>query len=91
MKALIDPTRQTYFISSWSNTKPYKPVYAIQPDSAMVCQIEEQEFAVAEPLFWVNCSAEINSADYYFNTVTQTCDLIVNTPMPDTTQGLQTV
>lgn len=44
-----------------------------------VAQVSEQEFLVAEPLFWINCSDEIVADQYWYDPVDQTIKLLPET------------
>jgi hypothetical protein len=55
MKALIDPRFTVRDIEN----------------SARVCQVQDVDFPVADPLFWKTCGAEVIADKYYYNTETQ--------------------
>jgi hypothetical protein len=82
MKALIDPQTSVKHIVSWTDTEPYKPVFETYLDSARVCEVEETQFDVATPLFWVNCADNVVADEFYFDTSNQTIKPIVNVPYP---------
>ena len=90
MKSLIDPNSSVSHVVSWTDTKPYKPVSETYPNSARVCEVQETEFDVAPPLFWVDCANDVVADQFYYDTVTQTINLVVNAPYP-TTNGVQSV
>ena len=48
------------------------------PNSARVAQIEENEFDVAPPLFWVDCDNTITTGGHYYDTVDKTFKEIVH-------------
>ena len=73
MNALIDPNASEQYISSWEaipNTKWFAPVYT--KIGQRVCQVEQEQFPVAEPLFWVACADDVVADQFYFDVVTQT-------------------
>ena len=82
MKALIDPNTSVSYVSSWTSEKPYKAIYTEYPNSARVCQVEEIDFPVAQPLFWVNCFNDVVADQFYYNTTNETINLIVDEPYP---------
>jgi hypothetical protein len=92
MKAFIDPTTQVQYISSWTNTKPYKPTYAIYPNSGRVCQVEpdDQVFPIGEPYFWASCADDVVPDVFYYDSTTQQINPVVNAPYP-TIDGVQTI
>lgn len=81
MKALIDPRFSVQYISSWEETPP-KPVYSTYPDSARVCEVSDNDFFVAEPLFWIDCESFVVADQYWFNTTTNVISEIQNAPNP---------
>lgn len=100
MKALIDPRVQVQYLSSWElNPNPqspqkYIPVYTVLPYSERVCEVVEQEFPVAEPLFWVDCPSDAVADQWYYDSQNSKV-LQVPPPAPypvdPGTQGTQTV
>jgi hypothetical protein len=82
MKALIDPTTQVQYVSSWTAKAPYKPIFSVYANSARICQTQETEFPVAEPLFWIDCSDTISADEYYYDLLDQEIKPIVNAPYP---------
>lgn len=101
MKALISPNENPiYFISGWvlnpspspSSPNKYLPEWSAYPNSCRVAEVvpDDQIFGVAEPLFWFDCADNVVADQFYFDTVNQTINPIVNAPLPST-QGLQTV
>jgi hypothetical protein len=97
-KTLIDPTTTVQHIVSWvlnttitkENSQKYIPVYETYENSARVCEVQDLEFSVAPPLFWMDCADDIIADHFYYDTVTQTINNVVNA-LPPSTQGLQTV
>ena len=53
MKALIDTTTSVNHIVSWNGTTPVIEIY---PNSQRLCEVAEQEFPVADNLFWIDCA-----------------------------------
>ena len=97
-KALIDPTSVQQHIIAWVlNPSPtldkpqkYIPVYEIYKNSARVCEVEESDFPVAPPLFWTDCADDVVADKFYYDTITNQINPIVNAIYPST-QGLQSV
>jgi hypothetical protein len=75
MKALINPNEETKYISSYDNQDPIykiedlKPIYTIV--GKRVCEVAENEFPVALPLFWIDCDSNIVADFYYYDEATQ--------------------
>lgn len=83
MKALISPNEQPIqHIESWTNTNPPRPVIVNYPNSCRVAQVEVDTFPVAEPLFWTDCADYVKADQYYYDTVTQEINQIVNAIEP---------
>jgi len=90
-KALISPNEQVSNIiawelnPSWDGINPktkYLPVFETIPNAARICEISEQAFPISEPFFWVDCADDVEPNEYYYDTQTQTINLIVNVPYP---------
>lgn len=80
-KALISPNEQVSYQSGWNiTTKPVSPVYSFLPNSARIAEVAEQSFEVALPLFWVDCADDLNADLNWYNTLTQTIDIIPAPP-----------
>ena len=78
MKALIAPNETPIkYISSWVNNKPVFSDYA---NSCRVAEVSEVEFGVADPLFWVDCADDVLADQFYYDTVSQSINPIVNAP-----------
>ena len=90
-KALISPNEAPIqYISGWGDAPPYKPVYSNYDNSCRVAEVLDTAFEVAQPLFWVDCADDVVADQFYYDTVAQTINPIVNAPSP-ATSGLQTV
>jgi hypothetical protein len=84
MKALISPNESPItHIVSWTGNPSY-PIFEAYPNSCRVAQVEpdDQTFGVAEPLFWADCANDVVADQWYYDTVKQTVNLIVNVPKP---------
>jgi hypothetical protein len=44
-----------------------------------VAQVEEQEFEVAQPLFWVDCTEDVKADQFWYDPVDQTIKTISET------------
>jgi len=66
MKALINPNEETKYISSWNDQEP---VYTVL--GQRVCDVAENEFEVAQPLFWIDCNNDVKADWYYYDVTTQ--------------------
>lgn len=51
-------------------------------DNFLVCEVAEESFEVAPPLFWVDCADEVTAYNYYFDTVEQAMKPIERHPEP---------
>jgi hypothetical protein len=90
-KALISPNESPIqYISGWGDVPPYKAVYSSYDNSCRVAEVCDTEFEVAPHLFWVDCADDVAADQFYYDTVTQAINPIVDVPSPATT-GLQTV
>lgn len=47
-----------------------------------VCQVNDSEFEVGDPLFWVQCADDIVGDEYWYDPVNQTFELIPPPPEP---------
>lgn len=75
-KALISPNETTIeYISSWTvvNDK-HEPVITAIPNACRIAQVVEigEEFDVAPPLHWKDCTDDVETGYYYFNTENDT-------------------
>lgn len=85
MKCLIDPRVTVQHISNWnfdSVKKYYIPEFTDYENSARVCQVQEQSFEIAPPLFWVDCSNDVVADGFWYNTETQQISPVINQPEP---------
>lgn len=92
-KALISPNESPItHITSWVNDTP---VYSAYPNSCRVAEVCDTEFEVAPPLFWADCADDVVADQFYYDTVNQTFNPIVNEPKPEPVQpesnGTQTL
>lgn len=68
-KALISPAEQVLYISSWVTDRLGMTFPVCEPiqNSSRVVQVEDNEFEVAEPLFWVACEDIITPSGFYYD------------------------
>ena len=72
MKALIDPNSVVSHVALWTWAgSVVEPTIETYPNSARVCEVVENEFPVAEPLFWVDCDQNVIPDQFYFDTEAQ--------------------
>jgi hypothetical protein len=94
MKALIALNQIVSNITSWelnpnwdgvNPRKKYLPVSSEIQNSARVAEVEPNNaiFPIGEPLFWVDCADDVVADIFYFDTETQTINLIINAPYPE--------
>jgi hypothetical protein len=99
MKALISPSEAPIFhIIAWTSIPPYQPTTIAYPNSCRVAQVEpdDQTFPVGGDLFWTTCPDNCVADQWYYDTVAQTVNIIVNEPKPialdqPATTGTQTI
>jgi len=95
MKALIDP-RETkiQYVSSWKKVTTiiddvtminWVPEMGVYENSIRVCQVESNSkiFPVAEPLYWIECPNDTIADRWYYDTVNQTFNPIVDALIPN--------
>lgn len=80
MKALISPNENTQYISGWNPPVPplkeYTPIYTVCGER--IVQVQEDEFPVALPLFWLDCSNDVTPETNCYDSNTQTIILTPN-------------
>lgn len=75
MKALINPNEEIKYISSYNNQElvyrleDLKPIYTTV--GKRVCEVAQNEFPVALPLFWIDCNLDIVADMYYYDETSQ--------------------
>ena len=56
-----------------------------------IAEVTSNEFEVAEPLYWVDCSNECLADIWYFNAETQQCEIVViPVPLPTADENKST-
>lgn len=66
--ALISPNESPVtYISGWTNTNPTQPILISIENSYRVCEVAQQTFEVAPPLFWVECQDDVVSDEWYYD------------------------
>jgi hypothetical protein len=97
MKALINPNEEVKHISSYDNQDPIytaedlKPIYTAV--GKRVCEVAQNDFPVALPLFWIDCNNDVTADSHYYDEATQLILIKPNdvespalTPFPDEAQ-----
>jgi len=64
--ALISPNEQVFYISAWDSQIP---VYTVL--GQRIAEVADAQFEVALPLFWLECSDDVNAMDYYYDNTIQ--------------------
>lgn len=79
-QALIDIATTVQYCSGWElvNNK-YVPIITTIENSARVCEVIDQPFPVASPLFWTECDDNILADQWYYNTASSN---IIKVPDP---------
>lgn len=80
-QALISPNETVSYISGWTETKPYQPIFSIISDAERIAEVVDQTFPVAEPMFWVSCADDVVADQWYYNKETQQI-IVVPAPAP---------
>lgn len=69
-KALIDPKGTALAVTAWSNVdNKWLPVYTTIENSWRVAEVDDNEFPVAPPLFWVSCEDAAVADEWYYDSV----------------------
>lgn len=78
MKALISPIDNAQYISEYSDigNDLYQPIFSNIPNGQRVVDVSENEFDVAEPLFWVDCDNSTTPMTHYYDSSDLTVKLI---------------
>lgn len=72
-QALIDITTTVDYCSGWELVnKKYQPIITTIQNSARVCEVIDQPFPVASPLFWTECDDNILADQWYYDTAGST-------------------
>jgi len=91
-KALIDPLNtEVQHISSWEvktntvdgNDEPtWVPVYSVYENAQRVAQVEDTDFEVASPFFWVDCADNVVADQWYYDASDSTLKQVVDVDRP---------
>lgn len=72
MKALINPNEEVKYISSYDDQEPIdtlvgkrNPIYTVV--GKRICEVAENEFEVASPLFWTYCNNDVTADSHYYD------------------------
>ena len=87
-KCLLNPNQTASYISSWyynSYDKTTTPVYETYENSQLVVDVEEAEFEVAPPLYWLDCDDNVEAYRWYLDTTDNQIKEIVDAPYPTPT------
>jgi len=60
--ALISPNEQVSYISAWDGQTPVFTVIGQR-----VAQVENNQFEVAPPLFWLECADDVTAIGFYYS------------------------
>jgi len=68
MKALISPNETMKYISEYqfSDGENISVLMDI-PNGQRIVEVAENQFEVADPLFWVDCNSSVNTNEYYYD------------------------
>jgi len=62
--ALISPNEQVSYISAWDGQTPVFTVIGQR-----VAQVENNQFEVAPPLFWLECADDVTAIGFYYSQI----------------------
>jgi len=72
--ALIDPNASPItYISGWTKTDPTEPIFTPIEYSYRVCEVQNQIFEVALPLFWTDCEDDVVADLWYYDFKLKKC------------------
>lgn len=77
MKALVSPNETVKYISEYQliDGKHISVLMDISNGQKIV-EVSENQFEVADPLFWIDCNSSVNATEYYYDTSDSTIKLI---------------
>lgn len=84
-KVLVDLKMPIEYVESWFTNRNGELERAFEPlaNSARLCQIEDAEFDInTTSLAWVECNADVNVNDYYYDKSDSTIKLIPHASKP---------
>ena len=82
--ALIDPNESPVkYILEWTTDTPPQPIYGYIENSYRVCEISDQTFEIALPLFWTSCNNNVIADQWYYNNNDKEIYPIPNAPYPN--------
>jgi hypothetical protein len=85
--ALISPNESVSYISGWTEETNHKEIRTTISNAYRIAEVNDSQFEVANPLFWVECPDDIISHEFYYDSVTKTFIKIPDTaPYPELTQ-----
>ena len=89
--ALISPNEQISYISAWDGQTP---VYTVL--GQRVAEVENIQFEVAPPLFWLECADDVTAMGFYYNATSLAIVQVPDSPpqpiiVQPVTIGLQTL
>jgi hypothetical protein len=85
-KALINPNQTASYISSWYYNpydKTTTPIYETYQNSQLVVDVENSEFEVAQPLYWLDCDDNVVTYRWYMDTSDNEFKEIVDALYPE--------
>jgi hypothetical protein len=79
MQAMINPDAPVQHIVGWNGKNPILETY---PDSATVCQVADETFPIALPLYWTNCPDNVLAYQFWYDLTSQQYNPIENVEPP---------
>ncbi len=80
-KALISPDESVSYVSGWTDTAPFRPIFTTIPNAQRVAEVTQSVFEVAPPLVWTDCADNIVADEWYYDSETKTF-VVVPQPAP---------
>lgn len=90
-KALVDTQTSVQHIVSWGinpETKQLQPNYDVYANSCRVCEVENTTFEVCPTLIWVDCNNDVLPDLFWYDSVSQVINPVVNEPAPEPVQPI---
>lgn len=84
-KALVNPNLTASYISEWLHNvqnDTYTAVYSVYANSQLIEDVEDSEFDVAQPLYWLDCNDNVVTYRWYLDTSDNQIKEIVDAPYP---------
>jgi hypothetical protein len=78
--AQVDIRQPAKYISGWIGNQP---IYTEISNGSCIVDVQPETYPVGDPLFWVECSDDVQPWTWYYDAVSQTC-IVLPPPAPKT-------